>query len=407
MPKGIFDGVRIVDTGQWLAGTGAGAILGYLGAETIKIEDPVRGDSYRGMASQYGERTSVKGRHIGFETANLNKKSMTLDLKKEKGKQVLFELVKKCDIFHTNATDSVRKKLGLDYQILKAHNPKVIYGVTTIYGSRGRLNDRRGFDTIAQAYSGIMWSTGDQDYDEPMGITGALIDWSAACTMAFAMSSALLARDRLGIGQEIHVSLLGSSLYLQTFNTNMTLLRGRPWARYKRRTSANPLSNNYRCSDGKWIMLAEPQSQRFWAEACDLFGISPLAADPRFATSEARTKNCAELVKILDGVFAKKSRDEWIDLLEKSGTRMAYSAVFDLSETLNQQQTIDNGYVEDFNHPVMGPVKLSGFPVWFSETPGRIHSEAPEHGQHTEEVLIDILGYSWEQVGELRAEGVI
>ncbi|MFH1086997.1 MAG: CoA transferase [Chloroflexota bacterium] len=406
-PTGVLEGIRIIDAGQWLAGTGAGAMLGCLGAETIKIEDPVRGDSYRGMAAQYGERVSVKGRHIGFETANLNKKSITLDLNRDEGRQILYELVAKSDIFHTNATTRTRKKLGMVYDILKRHNPRLIYAVTTTYGSKGTLSDQRGFDTIAQAHSGIMWTTGDSDYDEPMMISGALFDQGTAGIVAFAMVCALQARDRLGIGQEIHVSLLGTAFFLNAWNVNMTLLRGRPMGRYRRRTAPNPIANNYCCADGKWLMLAEPQSQRFWAEACQLLGLSNSVDDPRFATAADRSKNCTELIGILAGTLATRARDEWVGIFRAGGARFSFAPIFDTIEAVQDPQPLANDYVVDFDHPAMGKVKLAGFPVSFSETPAYIRQEAPEHGQHTEEVLTGVLGYDWDRISKLRTEGII
>ncbi|MBI2864925.1 MAG: CoA transferase [Chloroflexi bacterium] len=165
----ILEGTRIIDCAYFVAGTGAGALLGELGAEVIKIEDPVRGDSYRGMTVQYGDAMSVKGRHIGFETTNLNKKSITLDLSNNEGKEILYKLVAKSDVFLTNFSRRIVNKLGLDYETLKTHSPKLVYGKTTLYGRQGRLSERRGFDTLAQAYSGAMWAMGDRDFAEPVG----------------------------------------------------------------------------------------------------------------------------------------------------------------------------------------------------------------------------------------------
>lgn len=405
---GILDGIRMIDGGVWIAGTAAGALLGDLGAEVIKIEDPIRGDSYRGMVTQYGDRASVKGRHIGFETANLNKKSIALDLNKEKGREILHQLIVKSDVFHTNYPRGTVEKLGLTYQILKAWNPKLIYGRTTIYGSRGHLADRRGYDTLAQAQSGAMWAMGDQDFDEPVGIVGSVFDQTAATLMAFGIVCALMARERLGIGQEVHVSLLGGALHLQAYNVNMTLLRGRPDRRFTRRRSANPLTNNYKCGDGKWIMLAEPMSDRFWGEFCEVMGLTHLKDDPRFATSlGGRSKHNVELIQILDEVFASKSREEWIEIFEKEKAGFGYAPIYDLAEAVADPQVVDNEYITPFDHPVLGKVNLSAFPVWFSRTPARILGAAPEHGQHTEEVLIEVLNYDWDQITRLKDEGVI
>jgi crotonobetainyl-CoA:carnitine CoA-transferase CaiB-like acyl-CoA transferase len=407
-PIGILQGIRIIDSGIWIAGTGAGALLGDLGAEVIKIEDPVHGDSYRGMTTQYGDTMSVKGRHVGFETANMNKKSLTLNLKSERGREILYQLLAKSDIFHTNYPLGTVEKLGIGYETLKAYNPKLIYGGTTTYGSRGPLRDRRGYDTLAQARSGVMWEMGDKDFDEPVGMVGAVFDQLAATLMAFGMVCALVARERYGIGQEVRTSLLGGAHHLQRHNLNMALWRGRPLSRFARRKSANPMSNNYRCADGKWIMLAEPMSDRFWAEFCEAVGIMHLKDEPKFAVHfGGRSKHNVELIKILDQVFASKPRDEWIRIFEGKNVGFGYSPIYDVSEAVRDPQAIENEYIVDFNHPVLGEIKMAGFPIWFKETPARTAMAAPEHGQHTEEVLIDILDYDWEEITRLRSDGII
>ena len=404
----ILNGIRIIDAGVFIAGTGAGALLGNLGAEVIKIEDPARGDSYRGVTAQYGDAMSVKGRHIGFETTNLNKKSVTLDLQTEEGKEILYQLVAKSDVFHTNFPKRTVEKLGLTYTTLKAYNPRLIYGRTTMYGSRGHLSDRRGYDTLAQAYSGAMWAMGDRDFDEPVGMVGGVIDQLTATLMAWGMVCALLARERLGVGQEVHSSLLGAALHLQTQNVNMGLLRGRPWERFQRKRSANPMSNNYRCSDGKWIVLAELMSDRFWAEFCDTIGQPQLKDDPRFSVHlGGRSKHNVELIQILNEVFATKNRDEWIRIFDEKNAGFGYAPINDLAEAIKNPQAIENEYITNFNHPVLGDVRIAGFPIWFSETPAWIRKEAPEHGQHTEEVMMEVLGYDWDEISKLKDNRII
>jgi len=404
----LLHGIRIIDTGVWIAGTGAGALLGDLGAEVIKVEDPVRGDSYRGMATQYGDAMSVKGRHIGFETANLNKKSVTLNLKKEKGRKILYDLVARSDVFHTNFPGKVIEDLGMNYSILSEINPLIIYGRTTTFGSSGHLRDRRGFDTLGQAMSGAMWAMGDREFDEPVGFVGSVFDQMAATLMAFAVVSALLGKERLSIGQEIHVSLLGGGIHLQRQNVNMALVRGRHNKRFFRKRSANPMSNNYRCADGKWLMLAEPSSDLFWEEFCDVIELTSLKTDPRFKKHLAgRSKYNVELIQILDQAFALKSRDEWIEIFNKRNAGFGYAPIYDISEAVKDPQVIDNDYIIEFDHPVLGQVNLSGFPVWFSKTPAKTRNAAPEHGQHTEEVLMDVLEYDWEQITRLKDDGVV
>lgn len=406
MQRRLLEGIRIVDLGSFYSGIAAGYILGDLGAEVIKIEDPVRGDTLRGMSSMYGEAMVVKGRHITFETGNRNKKGITLDLKKEKGKQILYQLVSKADVFCTNYPEDVLRRLGADYETLKEHNPRLIYGTSTAYGSKGPDSGKRSFDTAAQARSGLMWAAGDRDCKEPFHIMGVVCDQMGATMMAFAIVCALLGRERLGIAQKVETSLLGSALHLQAVGVNLATIRGRGFARHSRERSKNPLTNHYKCKDGEWILLAEPYDH-LWPEFCDAMGLEQLRDNPRFATGPARRENCEELVRILDQGFATKSRAEWLDLFERKKARFAYSPVYSLLETVDDPQVIENDYVVSFDHPAFGQTNLMGFPVRFSETPAAIQSGAPEFGQHTEEVLNELLGYSWEDIAGLRSEGVI
>ncbi|TAK32233.1 MAG: CoA transferase [Chloroflexota bacterium] len=406
--KGILDGIRIVEAGGWIAGTGAGVLLGSLGAEVIKIEDPVRGDSYRGAAVQYGEIMSLNGRHIGFESANLNKKSLTLDLAREEGRQILHDLVSKSDVFHTNYPESTIDKLGLSYQTLKQHSPKLIYCRTSSFGLRGPRKAHRAYDTLAQAQSGLMWTMGDRRIDEPLGAVGAPLDQLTATLMAFGIVCALLGRERLGQSQEVNVSLLGSAVHLQTIGTNVALLRGHSLKRFSRSTSLNPMSNHYRCKDDKWIMLAEPMSDRYWAEFCHVMGLDHLADDPRFAVQlGGRSKHNKELIQILDQTFGSKTRGEWIRAFEENNAGFGYAPILTVDEAAQDADVVENRYVVDFAHALFGNVRLAGFPVEFSETPAYIRSEAPEHGQHTEEVLADVLGYDWDRITRLRDDSII
>jgi crotonobetainyl-CoA:carnitine CoA-transferase CaiB-like acyl-CoA transferase len=253
-----------------------------------------------------------------------------------------------------------------------------------------------------------MWAMGDQDFDEPVAITGSVFDQMAATLMAFGIVCALIGRDKQGISQEVHVSLLGGALHLQRQHLNMALWRGHPHRRYTRKRSANPMSNNYKCGDGKWIMLAEPMSDRFWAEFCDIMGLNDIKDDPRFAVHfGGRSKNNVELIQIIDKAFDTKSRDEWVKLFDERQVQFGYTPVYDLSEASKDVQAIENDYITDFDHQAMGQIQMTGFPIWFPQTPAYTRREAPVHGQHTEEVLTEVLGYDWDEIVKLKDAGVI
>ena len=240
---------------------------------------------------------SFKGVNLFYETPNRNKKSITLDLKKEKGREVLYKLIQKSDIFYTNFSKKVCASLGCDYETLCKINNKIIYGRASGYGRVGPEANLRAFDVAAQARSGLMEQTGDAD-GPPTNITGAVLDQLGATMLAYGILGALVARERMGIGQELETSLLGSAIHLQAMSVNQACLTGRPFSRHNRLRARNPLANYYKCADDEWIMFSELQSDRFWPDFCKAVGLSDLITDPRFDTSSARRKSFTELIPI-------------------------------------------------------------------------------------------------------------
>lgn len=404
----LLEGIRILDWTMFHNGSATGYMLGDLGAEVIHIEKRITGDDQRGMESLFGASMSLPGgRNLGFETACRNKKGITLDMSKDKGREVLYRLAAKSDVMLTNFRRSVAQKLKVDYESLCAYNPKIIFCYASAYGTRGPDGETRGFDPLGQARSGIMFQLGDRDQNEPLQVIGGIVDQLGATMAAYGILGALLGRELHGFGQEIETSLLGSMIHQQVINVNAVLLRGREMARHSRTRARNPLSNMYRCGDDKWIIIAEPQSDRFWHPFCEALEIPHLADDPRFATALARRENCQEIIKLLDEQFASQPREYWMKGLRERGGGIACDVISTLHDLAGDAQVIANDYIVDYEHETLGPVKLAGFPVRFTKTPGRINRCAPEFGEHTEEILMDIGGYSWEEIEQLREEEVI
>ncbi|MEX1255435.1 MAG: CoA transferase [Dehalococcoidia bacterium] len=404
---GPLSGIRVLNWSQFTPSS-AGYFLGDLGADVIKIEHPVQGDAYRGMGRMYGEAMSFAGgRHAGFEAANRNQRSITLDLRAETGREILYKLVEQSDVFFTNYTDGVALKLRADYDTLSQRNARLIYAVSSTYGPGGPWAGRRGFDQTAQARSGLMFAMGERDFPEPVQTVSGVCDQMGATMLVQGILAALVARERQGTGQRIDVSLLGSMIHLQAIGVSVTSFRGKGWARHSRTRTKNPLTNHYRCADGQWLLFAEIQADRFWPEFCRALGIEELEHDERFATAMGgRREHAEELIEILDRAFATKPRDEWLRRFEEQKAPFAYSPVHDYETVLNDPQVLENDYVVEFDHPTAGRIKEMGYPVRFSETPAQIVREAPEFGQHTEEVLQE-LGYSWEEIGAFREQGVV
>jgi len=403
--RGPLSGIKVVEWAMFINGPAAACLLGDLGAEVIKVEAPIVGDAGRGLASLYGSGMSLpSGRSIIFEVPNRNKKDVILNLKHKKGQEILHQLVKRADVFLTNFSEAVATRCGADWPTLSKVNPRIIYASTSGYGSKGPESGKRAFDTVAQARSGFMLSVGDRDNVEPQLVPGSMMDQAGATTLVIGVLAALLARNETEKGQKIEASMLGSAIALQTANVHVALWRGKPFGKHSRREPANPLGNYYCCGDGKWLLLAEPQSDRFWSELCEAVGRQDLIDDPKFNSMKKRERN-SELVAILDIVFASKGRDDWVEHFASRDCRFAYSPVLSAEELADDPQVSENQYIIQWDHPVLGNIKTVAPPVSFSETPCGPAREAPEFGQHTEEVLLE-LGYSWEEMTKLRNSGV-
>ncbi len=402
---GPLDGIMVLEWAVWVVGPSSCAMLGDLGAEIIKIEQPVRGDPGRGLQAIWGLRTPLPGGgNVLFEGANRNARSITLDLGKEQGRDLAYKLVEKCDVFVHNYRRQVATELGMDYGALSRHNPRLVYAWASGFGSKGPDSDLPALDTIALARSGMMMAMGEPG-TPPQSAVGAIADQTTANMLSYGVLAGLLARERVGVGQEIDVSMLGSMVFLQSLNVNLTSIRGREFTRRSRAQAGNPLQNYYRCADDKWVLLAHTQADRYWHDFCEVLGIEELEPDPRFVDMKARAENCEELIRILDGVFATRSQEEWLRLLRKK--YLFFSPVNSMAEVVKDPQVIENEYLHDIDHPALGAVKMTQLPINFSKTPVQLRSTAPVFGQHTEEVLMELAGLSWGDIEKLKEQEVI
>ncbi len=401
---GPLDGILVLDWTQFQLGTSATTMLADLGANVIHIEEPVSGDGGRGFVRR-DTMALPQDKSAYFETNNRGKKSMTVDLSKKKGRELIHRLVKKADAFVHNFRQGVPEKLGLDYETLRRHNPRLVYAAASGYGPNGPEAKEPSFDYIGLARSGIMNQTGEPDM-RPLPVYGGIADQMGAIMTGYAVLAALLARERLGIGQKVDVSHLGSMMALQRLAIGMMLYHGEEVIVRTRRTQElNPLWNVYQCSDGKWLVLGMLQPDKRWPIVCRALGIEHLEKDPRFEDAMKRAENCEELIAIMDEIFITRSVPEWIKILKETGDIIC-CPVQTLSDLASDPQVLANDYIVDANHEILGPVKVPGIPIQFSETPGAITCEAPELGQHTEEILLD-LNYTWEDIAQLKKQGVI
>jgi crotonobetainyl-CoA:carnitine CoA-transferase CaiB-like acyl-CoA transferase len=260
-------------------------------------------------------------------------------------------------------------------------------------------------DYLGLARSGIMNAVGEPD-GPPLAIQGAIADQMAGTLLAFGILAALLDRERTGVGQEVDVSLLGAMSWLQGLSVASRLMLGSEMPRFSRASAFNPLWNHYRCADGRWLAFAMAQADRWWKDFATALGRPDLAEDERFGTMLQRGANAAALIAILDEVFATRASDAWAKRLDAGGD-FIYTVVNKVSDLPDDPQIRANGLIASVEHPAHGTLEMLNLPTSLSASPSAIRGGAPELGQHTEEVLVEELGYTWDEIATLRRDGAI
>ncbi len=398
---GPLAGTRVVELGFWVAGPSAGGVLADWGAEVVKIEPP-QGDPFRGLY------LSVSGVELPanppFELDNRGKRSIALDLRTAEARRIALELIDRADVFVTNIRAEILEGFGLDDTALRARNPRLVYARVTGYGEAGPERDRPAYDI------GAFWSRagiaaaltppgGDPPYQR-----GAMGDHVAGMTLAGGVAAALLVRERTGAGQMVTTSLLRVGVFVLGWDTAATLRLGIPATPMTRTSTPNPVIDCYRAGDGRWFWLLGLQGQRHWPDLVRAVDRLEWLDDPRFATMAARREHCAELVALLDAIFATRSREEWGAVFDRVG--MWWAPVQSTLEVVSDPQAIAAGAFVDVPAGDGGTVPGVASPVDFSVTAWAPSGPAPECGQHTEEVLLE-LGYGWEDIGRLKDGGAI
>lgn len=401
-----LDGIRVLEMGSYHAGPGGAAILADLGAEVIKIEQPGKGDPSR--LAFLVNRSSFKladGSSLWNECANRGKKSIALDVSKEAGREVAYRLAEKSDVFLTNFRRQRVEQLKMDYSAISHVNPQIIYAWVSAYGPKGPDRDLGGFDYQGQGRSGLMWTVGEEGMP-PMVSQFGVLDQATAIMCSHQILTALFMRERQGFGQEVHVSVLSAGIYLHYINAFTACMDGKEVPRHLR-IKEHATRNYYRCGDDRWFIITIPaqKRQQQWATLCQVLGHPELENDPRFDSDENRLANAEQLVPIFDDIFATKPRDEWLSALKEKD--FVCCEVNKPSELPHDPQILANDYIVDFEHPERGKTKIPGYPVHFSKTWAGTKSASPKMGQHTEEILTEIGGYSSDEIEKLRTHEVI
>jgi crotonobetainyl-CoA:carnitine CoA-transferase CaiB-like acyl-CoA transferase len=393
MMSGALEGTVCIDVSAHVAGPYAASLLGDLGCEVIKIELPDGGDTHRGRNPKY------EGYGPSFRVLNRNKKSVTLNLREKKGREILLTLLEKADILIENFRPPTRQRLGLDYEKLSKINPKLIHCSISGYGQSGPYRDKPGFDTIGQALSGMLSLV--TDFDNPKVAGFSITDHSSGIFAVHGIMAALLARQKTGRGQFVDVSLLQVSLAFIESHVADYLNGGEAVSR-----DNFPRGRIYCfvCSDKKPLVIHLSAHQKAWEGLLKAAGRMDLLEDARFATRKDRAEGHWEIVKILQETFRTQRRGHWLPRLDAN--QIPNAPINSIQEVFNDPQIKHMGIPKQIDHPKMGKSNLIGSPINLSDTPPQFFRPAPLLGEHTDEILAR-LGYGNEAIEDLRARGVI
>ncbi|TET89270.1 MAG: CoA transferase [Methanomassiliicoccales archaeon] len=394
--KPLLDGVRILDMSQMLAGPYCSMLMADLGAEVIKIESPGEGDRIRQMGIY-----RIGGQSAYFLSINRNKKSVTLNLKSEKGREIFYELVKKSDVVFDNLRPATLQKLGASYEHVKGHNPKIISCSITAFGPDGPYADHPAFDLTLQAISGAMSYTGEPGRP-PVRMGLPMGDLAGALMAAFSISSALYKREKTGEGCKLDISLLDSVVSLHTYVVQY-LVAGSP---IPEQIGSGHISvvpyGAFKTADG-WITIAI-FTERFWENFCNILGVPELAKDPRFTTNNDRSKNRGVLIPMIEEKLIAKTTDEWVEILSKE--RIPCGALNTMDKVLQDEQLRHRDMIVAVEIPEGGKTEMLGNPVKAKDM-DQMYRFSPELGEHTEQILTEILGLEELEINELRDNGII
>lgn len=380
-------GIRVLDLSRVLAGPYCTMMLADFGADIIKIEPPDVGDDSRAFGPFIGKESAY------FMSLNRNKRSMTLNFKRQAECDLFKEMVKQADVVVENYRPGTMEKFGLGYDVLQQINPRLIYAACSGFGHTGPYRDKPAYDIIVQAMGGIMSITGAEN-GEPTRIGASIGDVIAGMFTAYGVMLAMYHRERTGAGQKVDVGMLDCQLAILENAIARYVTSGVvPGPLGNRHPSITPFSS-YTASDGYIIVGAG--NDRLWERLCNILDRPDLINDPRFANNGNRTANAKELGEILNAIFTARTINEWLDILEAAGLPCA--PINTIDKIVNDPHIKAREMIVEVEHPAAGNLKMPGVPVKMSATPGAVETHAPLLGQHTGEILKEILGWDEEQV---------
>lgn len=397
MPQALED-VKVLDLSRILAMPYCSMMLGDLGAEIIRVERPGLGDETRHWGPPWAGDQSAY-----YLCTNRNKKSITVDLKKKEGQEIVRRLAQRSDILLENFLPGSLAEMGLGYEQIKAINPGIIYASVTGYGQEGPYRDQPGWDFIIQAQGGLMSIIGESD-GPPMKVGVAISDITAGFFACSAILAALHYREKTGIGQHIDIALLDSQVAWLANQASNYLISGKVPHRLGNAHPNIVPYETFKAKDGVYIALGVASNNQ-WQKFCKLAQLEHLMDDPRYTTNPKRVENRKELVSFLKGIFLKKTSDEWLKLLTEG--EIPSAPINTIDRVFADPQVLAREMLVEMEHPVTGKYKVVGSPMKLSETPVRYRIPPPLLGEYTEEVLRGILGYEKARIARLREEKVI
>jgi formyl-CoA transferase/CoA:oxalate CoA-transferase len=392
----VLKGIKVLDLTRALAGPYCTMLLADYGAEVIKVELPGTGDDTRGWGPPF-----VQGESAYFMSINRNKKSLTLDMKNPRSKDILERMIRQSDIIVENFRPGAADRLGLGYEQVKKINPKIIYCSISGFGQDGPYRELPGFDQTLQGMGGMMSITGEPD-GPPMKVGVAIADISGGMFAAFGIMLALFHREKTGKGQWVDTSLLDSQIAWLTYRAGEYFASGKLPEKVG---SGHPMIVPYQAFKAKdeYINIAAGNDQ-LWKRFCKVINMENIMDDPKFATNAKRVENRKELIPILSKIIETKTGAEWLKLLEDAG--IPAGPIYTLDKLFSDPQVLHRKMMVELTHPKAGKIKVTGVPVKLSEAPGEITAPPPLLGQHNKEVLKD-LGYSAEEIEKLIADKVV
>jgi formyl-CoA transferase/CoA:oxalate CoA-transferase len=395
-PQGPLAGTVVIDFTRVLSGPYCTMLLADMGARVIKVEQPGKGDDTRAWGPPF-----VHGESAYFLSINRNKESITLDLKRREAQEVLDRLLAKADVLVENFRPGTMDRMGIGYERVSTHQPRLVYCSISGFGQTGPRRDLPGYDAVVQAEGGLMSITGDAD-GPPYRLGVAISDIVAGIFASHGIVLALLARERTGRGQLVDVGMLDSTVALLTYQAGIFFATGTSPGRLGNRHPTIAPYETYTARDGDFVIAVGNDEQ--WRRFCGAVGLDGLASDPRFETNRDRVTRYDELRPLLAARLLERPRAQWLEALTAAG--VPCGSVRDVGEVLGDPQLAARDMIAHLEHAAAGAIRTLGVPIKLSDTPGAVRTPPPQLGEHTDAVLRD-LGFAAEEIARLRATGTV